>query len=164
MPYSSADKRRVFLAYRAIFAGNNAQLRKHKKVLELVNSHKSSFGPLIRDFGVNKIVDILKILLDARIFGSELKAKVEFPELFRSSPVREVQRAASENDAARSESQALEEIESLEGRGNEADEEVDGQPTREVSEVVEVGFSKPDALGRFHYLTFFEALQHPSDL
>jgi len=103
-----------------------------------VNSHQSSFKPLIKDFGVPKIVDILRILLEARIFESELQAKVEFPELFRSSPVREVQRTASENDAARSESQALEEIESLEGRGNEVGEEAEGQPTTEVLEVAEL--------------------------
>ena len=142
MEYSSADKRRVFLAYRAIFAGNNAQLRRPKKVRELVHLHKSSFGSLLKDFGENKIIDILKGLLEGRIFESALRAKIEFPELYRSSPVREVQRTASENDAARSESQALEEIESLEGKDLEADEEVDGQPVREVPETAEVGEGK----------------------
>lgn len=153
MPYSQADKRRVFLAYRAIFIGKNAHLRRHKKVVELVNSHKPSFDPLIRDFGVSKIVEILKILLDARIFESELRAKVEFPELFRSSPVREVQRTQSENDAIRSESQALEEIESLEGRGAEEDDKLDEQPLKKISN--EVGTIEPPLKARFKSTTPF---------
>jgi hypothetical protein len=62
---------------------------------------------LIKDFGVGKIVEILKILLDARIFESELRAKIDFPKLFRSSPVREVQRTRSENDAIRSDAFSL---------------------------------------------------------
>lgn len=91
-------------------------LRKSKKVREVVEKHKSSFQPLIKEFGNDKIIGILKELLAGRIFQSELRAKVEFPELFRSSPARDVQRTTSENDAARSEAEALEEIASLEGK------------------------------------------------
>lgn len=101
-------------------------LRKSKKVREVVEKHKSSFQPLIKEFGNDKIIGILKELLAGRIFQSELRAKVEFPELFRSSPARDVQRTTSENDAARSEAEALEEIASLEGKeddlaGNQAE-------------------------------------------
>lgn len=91
-------------------------LRKSKKVREVVEKHKSSFQPLIKEFGNDKVIGILKELLAGRIFQSELRAKVEFPELFRSSPARDVQRTTSENDAARSEAEALEEIASLEGK------------------------------------------------
>jgi hypothetical protein len=108
MQYATAERRRVFLAYRALFAGERAMLRKSKKVREVVEKHKSSFQPLIREFGNDKIIGILKELLAGRIFQSELRAKVEFPELFRSSPARDVQRTTSENDAARSEAEALE--------------------------------------------------------
>ena len=126
MQYATAERRRVFLAYRALFAGERAMLRKSKKVREVVQKHKSSFQPLIREFGNDKIIGILKELLAGRIFQSELRAKVEFPELFRSSPARDVQRTTSENDAARSEAEALEEIASLEGKeddlaGNQAE-------------------------------------------
>jgi hypothetical protein len=109
-PYPAADRRRVYLACRAIFAGNNALLRKQKKIKELVVTHKRALKPLVADFGADKVVEILKLLLEAQIFQSELKAKIEFPELFLSSPVRDVQRAASEIDAARSMEEALEEI------------------------------------------------------
>jgi len=130
MQYPPADKRRVYLACRAIFAGNDAQLRKQKKIRELVGRHRSLLGPLLSDFGADKVHEILRVLLEGQIFQSELKAKVEFPELFVSSPVRDEQRAASENDAARSAAEALEEIESLEGRDEEVDIEEGRQPER----------------------------------
>ncbi|KAL1983232.1 hypothetical protein VTN96DRAFT_330 [Rasamsonia emersonii] len=137
MAYPSADKRRVYLACRAIFAGNNAQLRKQKKIREVVLKHQASLRPLIRDFTLDKVVDILKTLLEKQIFQSEVKAKIEFPELFVSSPARDVQRAASENDAARSAAELLEEIASLEERENEADED--------ENEVAPVPSDKDDA-------------------
>lgn len=141
MPYSSAEKRRVYLACRAIFAGNNAQLRRPKKIRELVDAHESSLFSLIRDCGPNAVVDILKNLLELGIFQSQVKAKIEFPELFQSSPARDVQRATSENDAARSEAAALEEITSSEGIDNEADG--DGvELVKELSNIAEVAAGK----------------------
>jgi hypothetical protein len=65
---------------------------------------------LITDFGFDKIVDIVKALLDQCIFESELKAKIAFPELFQTSPARDVQRNESEDDAARSAAEVLEEL------------------------------------------------------
>jgi hypothetical protein len=37
-----------------------------------------------------KVVDVVKRLLDQSIFEPELQAKIAFPELFRSSPARDV--------------------------------------------------------------------------
>jgi hypothetical protein len=48
------------------------------------------------DFGLEKIIEIVLILLNSRIFQSELKAKIAFPELFRTTPSRDVQRAEAE--------------------------------------------------------------------
>jgi len=79
MPYSSADKWRVFLAYRTVFTGPYAQIRKSKKVREVIEQHKASFKPLIKDFEFNKVVNIVKTLLDQRVFESKLKAKIVFP-------------------------------------------------------------------------------------
>ncbi|KAL1962115.1 hypothetical protein VTN77DRAFT_582 [Rasamsonia byssochlamydoides] len=123
MAYSAAERRLVYLACRAIFAGSNAQIRKPKKIRELVDKHEQALRPQIRDFKPDKVVDILKGLLEKRIFQSDVKAKSEFPELFVSSPARDAQRAASENDAARSTAETLEEIESLEERENELEDE-----------------------------------------
>jgi hypothetical protein len=116
MSYTPAERRRVFLAYRTVFNGTNAHIRKIKKVREVVQSHKS-FEPLIRDLDFDKVVDVVKSLLDQSIFESELQAKITFPELFRSSPARDVQRSASEVDAARSEAEALEVLSSASEQG-----------------------------------------------
>lgn len=108
--HSSADKRRVYLAFRTVFTGPNAQLRKPKKVCEVIEVRKHVFRPLIKDFGLEKVIEIVIILLNSRIFESELKAKVTFPELFRTSPSHDIQRTESEKDAVRSEAEALEDI------------------------------------------------------
>jgi len=125
MVYSSVDGRRIFLAYRTVFTGPHAQIRKSKKVREVIEQHKGSFKPLIRDFGFDKVADIVKTLLDQRVFESELKAKIAFPELFQTSPARDVQRNESENDAARSVAEALEELTSASECGGLGDDHKD---------------------------------------
>jgi hypothetical protein len=117
MASSSADGRRVFLAYRTVFTGPHAHIRKSRKVREVIEQHRGSFQPLIKDFGFDKVADIVKTLLDQRVFESELKAKIAFPELFQSSPARDLQRNESENDAARSVAEALEELTFASERG-----------------------------------------------
>jgi hypothetical protein len=119
--YQSADKRRVYLAYRTVFAGPNALLRKPKKVREVIEVRQNVFRPLIKDFGLEKIIEIVIILLNGRIFQSELKAKIAFPELFRTTPSCDLQCAELENDAIRFEAEALEDLLSMdevEERGN----------------------------------------------
>jgi hypothetical protein len=125
MAYSSADGRRVFLAYRTVFTGPHAQIRRSKKVREVIEQHGGSFQPLIKDFGFDKVADIVKALLDQRVFESELKAKIVFPELFQTSPARDVQRNESENDAVRSAAEALEELTSASERGGLGDDHKD---------------------------------------
>lgn len=135
----------MFLAYRAVFAGNNVHIRKHKKILDNVLAHKSSFGPLIKDFGTDKIVEILRNLLERRIFESELQAKVEFPELFQTSPARDVQRFKSENDAARSEAEALEEMQISEEKGDGGcDEDAIQSGIKELDDVVQIDAGNSD--------------------
>lgn len=110
---SAADRQRAYLVCRPIFAGHNAQLRKTKKIRELIDKHRSSLGPLVTDLGPTSTVEVVKDLLERGIFQSEVKAKLEFPNLFLSSSARDAQRTASENDAARSAAEALEEVASL---------------------------------------------------
>ncbi|KFZ19307.1 hypothetical protein V502_03720, partial [Pseudogymnoascus sp. VKM F-4520 (FW-2644)] len=124
MSHSTAENRRVFLAYRSLFSGDNANLRQAKKIRKLLKEHSSSFGALIKDFGSPKTVDILKALLESRVFESDIQAKIAFPELFQTTPSRSVLRAAFENEAARSEAEALEDLVSG-GRINEYDEDAD---------------------------------------
>lgn len=110
MLHSDADKRRVFLAYRSLFSGENANLRQARKIRKLVDKHRPAFGPLINDFGFSETVDMLKALLETRVFESDFQAKLAFPELFQTTQSRSVQRAAFESEAVRSEAEALEEL------------------------------------------------------
>jgi DNA polymerase kappa len=113
----------VYLACRPIFAGSNALLRKSRKIRELLSLHLKSIQPLVQDFSIETVADIVRFLLERRIFQSDVKAKIEFPELFHSSPTRDAQRATSENDAARSVAEALEEVASREDNSKSDDEE-----------------------------------------
>ncbi|KAI8208702.1 hypothetical protein KHU50_003803 [Colletotrichum sp. SAR 10_65] len=54
--------------------------------------------------------NFMKQLLENRLFESDLRAKVEFPELFKTSPQQDAQREASEADAAKSVADCLGEI------------------------------------------------------
>lgn len=129
----SAAERRVYLACRAIFTRQTALVRKQKKIRELVEQRRISLNPLVAELGVEGLVEVLKVLLDDRIFESELRAKEEFPELFPSSPVRDIQRAESENHAVQSVAEALEEIESLDQTGNTLEEENEGHLSQTLS-------------------------------
>jgi hypothetical protein len=154
MAYSSADGRRVFLAYRTVFTGPNAHIRKSKKVREVIEQHRESYKPLIRDFGFDKVADIVKTLLDQRVFESELKAKIAFPELFKTSPARDVQRNESENDAARSVAEAIEELTSASDRGGlGGDREDENAPESKLPSMLTIHNHKhPDYLNQHQNL------------
>ncbi|PVH90454.1 hypothetical protein DM02DRAFT_712176 [Periconia macrospinosa] len=122
----SVAERRVYLACRAIFTRQTALVRKQKKIRELVEQHRTSFNPLVAELGVEGLVEVLKVLLEDRIFESDLRAKEEFPELFPASRARDIQRAESENHAVQSVAEALEEIESLHQNGDNLEEENEG--------------------------------------
>jgi hypothetical protein len=110
--YPAADKRRVFLASRSLFSGQNAHIRQARAIRKIVEKQSKPFVSLVKDFGFHQTTEIIKALLEEQIFESELKARKEFPELFQTSPARNVQHTESENDAARSEAEALEDYHS----------------------------------------------------
>lgn len=96
-----------------LFSGQNARERKVKKITALLEGSES-VRPLLNDFGKDKLVRVLQGLLDKGIFESELRAKVLFPDLFRTSPHRDAKRHASrhasELSAARSTAEVLSEV------------------------------------------------------
>lgn len=83
--------------------------------------HQNALRPLIHDFGIEKVIEILTVLLSGWIFQSELKANIAFPDIFRTTPSRDVQHAESGNDAVRSDAEALDNVLSP----NEAEERID---------------------------------------
>jgi len=112
-------EQRVFLAYRAVFEGNNAQIRQPKAIKKLVSQHRTSAQTLLQSLGENQVIDTLKTLLERKVFQSELEAKLRFPKLFTISSSQSVQHIASEADAARSEAEALDDLTSLHGNDDD---------------------------------------------
>jgi len=137
MSYSSTETRRVFLACRPIFTGENAQVRKQKRVRKIVDKHRKALTALLTGLGVDKVVEILRQLLEKRIFESEVQARAQFPELYASSPAQNTRRAESENDAARSVAELLDEIESVEGQTGKVASEADTHVYSEAAALAE---------------------------
>ncbi|KAH6880116.1 hypothetical protein B0T10DRAFT_532044 [Thelonectria olida] len=106
-----ATRRRVYLAAKTIFSGADAQVRRRKIIVKMVHSCSGKLDPLLREFGEPMLVDILRKLLEDRIFELTLRAKAEFPELFAAS-LRDAEREASEAEAASSTQGALDELQS----------------------------------------------------
>ncbi|KAJ3952557.1 hypothetical protein N0V92_010994 [Colletotrichum tropicale] len=110
MSYTLEERQRVYRTCRAIFSGDAALFRKPKKIKETLLHNRGSLKHVFQEFGEVKLADIVKQLLENRLFESDLRAKVEFPELFRTSPQQDAQREASEADAAKSVADCLGEI------------------------------------------------------
>jgi hypothetical protein len=103
------DQRLVYLHCSSIFKGANAQIRRQKKILQVLVQHKSSIKTLTKEFTVAAIAAVAKVLLDQEIFESKSRAKLHFPELFQPSETQEVEREASEAEVARIEAEAVQE-------------------------------------------------------
>ncbi|KAJ0333172.1 hypothetical protein COL922a_010910 [Colletotrichum nupharicola] len=110
MSYTLEERQRVYRTCRAIFSGDAALFRKPKKIKETLLHNRAPLKHVFQEFGEVKLADIVKQLLESRLFESDLRAKVEFPELFRTSPQQDAQREASEADAAKSIADCLGEI------------------------------------------------------
>lgn len=136
---ATADtRRRVYVHCRPIFSGATAQVRKKKKIKDLVCGSWASLQPLLNDIDKSRVIDILQSLLEARIFESEARAKTEFPDVFSSSSIRDVQREASETSAAKSSEEILDSITARHDQGLDTDAVPDSEPDehRESSDSV----------------------------
>lgn len=124
MAISIEDQQRIFLAYRALFEGQNAQVRQKKTITKVLKSNKNWSSPLVQSLGFEKVVSVVKILLEKNIFSSELKAKLAFPLLYETSPEQDAHHEASDVGAAKEEAEALQKVEVLD---NAAVEEADAE-------------------------------------
>lgn len=109
MTQSIPDERLVYLALKDSFKGADAQIRKAKKVRDLVQKaqHNVDVRDLIREHNLENVCIVAKALLEQQIFESTLRAKVRFPEVFEISPAQSAERSASEAEAARLEADAV---------------------------------------------------------
>jgi len=84
MSDSDLDKETVYLAYRDIFKGNLAKLRKRAKVRNVVEKHKDHLHhkQLADSVDSEKVCNILGDLLTGNLFESDSIAEATFPTLF----------------------------------------------------------------------------------
>jgi len=103
------DERLVYLALRNIFKGADAQVRRPRKVRELIQKANQNVDikDLIREHNLDNVCNTAKALLDQQIFESTLKAKIRFPEIFEVSPAQSAERSAAEAEAAKTEADAI---------------------------------------------------------
>lgn len=103
------DERLVYLALKNVFRGADAQLRKSKKIRELIlrQQHSIDVKDLIEAHNIDNVCNIAKSLLEQQLFESTLKAKIRFPEVFEVSPAQSAERSVSEREAARTEAEAI---------------------------------------------------------
>lgn len=106
----SPDGRLVYLHCSSIFSGANAQVRRAKKVSQLLEKHKASIKILTKEFTLPSIAAVAKELLEEQIFESPPRAKLRYPELFQTSEAQSAARAASEAEIIRIEDEVAEYI------------------------------------------------------
>lgn len=84
MSDSDLDKETVYLAYRDIFKGNLAKLRKRAKIRNVVKKHKDHLHhkQLVDSVNSEKVCNILGDLLTGNLFESDSIAEATFPTLF----------------------------------------------------------------------------------
>ena len=80
------ERRRVYVAYRKLFSGTNALVRKKKAILKILQT-SPTFKPFAGQHLESRTISILKSLLKDHVFELEEAAKREFPELWsKTSP------------------------------------------------------------------------------
>ena len=91
------EEKLVYFYCRSIFTGTNAEVRKLKKVRQLLK-HKASIRGFIDEYGLENVSVVAKKLLTERIFETSRRARRRFPELFESSEADEVGGTAPETE------------------------------------------------------------------
>ena len=109
MTRNTPDERLVYLAFKNTFRGADAQVRKPKKIRELIQKTQGNADArdLIQEHNLDNVCNVAKALLDQQIFESTVKAKIRFPEVFEVSPAQSAERSFSEAEAAKLEADAM---------------------------------------------------------
>ena len=84
------EERLVYFYCSSIFTGTNAEVRKLKKVTQILLNHKASIRGFIDEFGLENVSVVAKKLLKEHVFQSEYQAQLRFPDLFQKSEAGEV--------------------------------------------------------------------------
>ncbi|KAK2768729.1 hypothetical protein FQN54_000585 [Arachnomyces sp. PD_36] len=80
------DEREVFVAYRELFKGENAKLRKPKAVKRLIGEHQKGYEGFIKRFkGIDGIAAVLRPLLELGAFGPTITTRKMFSTIVNTS-------------------------------------------------------------------------------
>ncbi|EMC91556.1 hypothetical protein BAUCODRAFT_134403 [Baudoinia panamericana UAMH 10762] len=103
------DERVVCLALRSVFTGEDAKVRSSKAIKKQIqiHAHRPDVQALMQSHHQEHVYQTAKNLLVENVFGSSLRAKIRFPEVFSTSPAQSAEREHSEEEAARSEAHAI---------------------------------------------------------
>jgi len=104
------DKRLVYLALKEIFKGEDARIRRVRKITELIQKHQNENGirSLVKKHNTDDICNVAKTLLKEQIFESISKARLSFPEMFKASSNQSIEQAISKAGSAKTETDAIE--------------------------------------------------------
>jgi hypothetical protein len=78
MAHNLPDERVVYLALKESFKGADAQIRKSKKVREIVQKARNNIDvrDMIQQHNIENVCSVAKTLLEQKIFESTLNAKI----------------------------------------------------------------------------------------
>lgn len=103
------DERLVYLAFRTVFVGVDAQVRNLKTIRDRIQKHQhlGDVTALLKEHDLESVCNAAKTLLKDEVFESTLRAKLRFPEVFEVSPAQSAEREVSEAEAAKTEADAM---------------------------------------------------------
>lgn len=110
MRKNDPDERLVYRACQDIFRGSHSHVRKLKVIRSLIEENRPSLAGILREYNIDRTINVAKKLLEDQVFDNTLKAKIRFPELFDVSPTQSAEREASETEAVRGKTSAVREI------------------------------------------------------
>ena len=84
------EERLVYSHCSSIFTGTKAEVRKLKKVRQILLDHKASIRGFLDEFGLENVSVVAKKLLKEGVFQSLHRAQLRFPDLFQRSEAGEV--------------------------------------------------------------------------
>lgn len=97
----------VYAHCHSIFKGVDAKVRKNHSIKHLLQKNQNSIASLLREFSLDALCVVAKGLLHEGVFEYTARARLRFPELFRTTPTETAKKAALDIEAAKNEVDAL---------------------------------------------------------
>lgn len=105
LPSSIPDERLVYLALRNLIKGDDARIRRAKKVRNFISKQQdhAEIKRLIQKHTLDNLCETAKKLLQDRIFESSLQARLRFPDVFKDAENKKAKRPVIKKATAKDE-------------------------------------------------------------